>query len=107
MIFVGVDWAEDHHDVCVMDLEGTVLGKRPVDNRQLVVEFGTVTHGGGLPLSKRRTSPRPSRDLLWTATRMARPLATPVDPLSERGQMFTRPSSLYEEGPFVKDGGGC
>ena len=30
MIFVGVDWAEDHHDVCVMDLEGTVLGKRRV-----------------------------------------------------------------------------
>ena len=30
MIFVGVDWAEDHHDVCVMDHEGTVLGKRRV-----------------------------------------------------------------------------
>jgi hypothetical protein len=30
MIFVGVDWAEDHHDVCVMDPEGTVLGKRRV-----------------------------------------------------------------------------
>ncbi len=30
MIFVGVDWAEDHHDVCVMDREGTVLGRRRV-----------------------------------------------------------------------------
>ena len=30
MIFVGVDWAEDHHDVCVMDRDGTVLGKRRV-----------------------------------------------------------------------------
>ena len=30
VIFVGVDWAEGHHDVCVMDLEGTVLGKRRV-----------------------------------------------------------------------------
>jgi hypothetical protein len=30
MIFVGVDWAEDHHDVCVMDPEGIVLGKRRV-----------------------------------------------------------------------------
>ncbi len=28
MLFVGVDWAEDHHDVCVMVEEGTVLGKR-------------------------------------------------------------------------------
>jgi hypothetical protein len=30
MLFVGVDWAEDHHDVCVMDKEGRVLGKRRV-----------------------------------------------------------------------------
>ena len=27
MLYVGVDWAEDHHDVCVMDPEGQVLGK--------------------------------------------------------------------------------
>jgi transposase len=30
VIFVGVDWAEDHHDVCVMSEEGRVLGKRRV-----------------------------------------------------------------------------
>lgn len=30
MLFVGVDWAEDHHDVCVMDEAGKVLGKRRV-----------------------------------------------------------------------------
>jgi hypothetical protein len=30
MLFVGVDWAEDHHDVCVMHQAGTVLGKRRV-----------------------------------------------------------------------------
>ena len=30
MLFVGVDWAEDHHDVCVMGEDGTVLGKRRV-----------------------------------------------------------------------------
>ncbi len=30
MIFVGVDWAEDHHDVCVMDEGGNVLDKRRV-----------------------------------------------------------------------------
>jgi transposase len=29
-IFVGVDWAEAHHDVCVMDGSGTKLGKRRV-----------------------------------------------------------------------------
>jgi hypothetical protein len=30
MLYVGVDWAEDHHDVCVMDLQGHVLAKRRV-----------------------------------------------------------------------------
>jgi Transposase len=30
VIFVGVDWAEDHHDVCVMDAAGKVLGKRRI-----------------------------------------------------------------------------
>jgi hypothetical protein len=30
VIFVGVDWAEDHHDVCVMDQDGAVLAKRRV-----------------------------------------------------------------------------
>ena len=30
MIFVGVDWAEDHHDVCLLDEQGANLGKRRV-----------------------------------------------------------------------------
>src|ERR1035437_890577 len=32
MIFVGVDWAEAHHDVCVLDSEGGVLGRRRVND---------------------------------------------------------------------------
>ena len=27
MIFVGIDWSERHHDVCVLDAEGTVLAR--------------------------------------------------------------------------------
>jgi hypothetical protein len=30
MIFVGVDWAEAHHDVCVLDVEGAVLARRRI-----------------------------------------------------------------------------
>lgn len=30
MLCVGVDWAEGHHDVCVMSSDGEVLGKRRV-----------------------------------------------------------------------------
>jgi hypothetical protein len=31
-LFVGVDWAEDHHDVCVMDTAGAVVSKGRVSN---------------------------------------------------------------------------
>ena len=27
MIFVGIDWSEDHHDACIVDVEGRVLAK--------------------------------------------------------------------------------
>src|SRR5712691_11394625 len=30
MIFVGIDWAEAHHDVCLVDESGQVLAKRRV-----------------------------------------------------------------------------
>ena len=30
MVYVGVDWAEAHHDICVVDEEGHVLAKRRV-----------------------------------------------------------------------------
>ena len=30
MVFVGIDWAEAHHDVCVVDEEGQVLAKRRI-----------------------------------------------------------------------------
>jgi hypothetical protein len=30
MIFIGVDWAEAHHDVCVLDAEGAVLARKRI-----------------------------------------------------------------------------
>ena len=30
MLFVGVDWAEAHHDVCVLDVDGKLLGRRRI-----------------------------------------------------------------------------
>lgn len=32
MVFLGVDWAEEHHDVCMLDEEGKVLGRARVTN---------------------------------------------------------------------------
>lgn len=37
MIFVGIDWAEAHHDACVVDELGAVLAKAlPTASRELV-----------------------------------------------------------------------
>src|SRR2546429_7274101 len=46
MVFVGIDWAEAHHDVCLLDEQGKMLGKRRVSDglervarlRELVAE---------------------------------------------------------------------
>ena len=44
MLFLGVDWSEDHHDVCAMAENGTVLGKCRVPDS--VVGIGEL-HGLG------------------------------------------------------------
>ena len=30
MLFVGVDWGERHHDLCLLDQDGTVLAARRI-----------------------------------------------------------------------------
>jgi len=32
VVFLGVDWAEEHHDVCMLDEQGKVLGRAQVAN---------------------------------------------------------------------------
>jgi transposase len=49
VIFVGVDWAEAHHDTCVLDEHGGVLGKRRInDSLEGVRELTELvaTHAG-------------------------------------------------------------
>jgi hypothetical protein len=42
MIFVGVDWAETHHDVCVLDEAGDVLARKRIPTR--LKECGRCTN---------------------------------------------------------------
>ena len=30
MIFMGIDWAEQHHDLCLLDIEGRILAQRQI-----------------------------------------------------------------------------
>ena len=32
MLFVGIDWAEDHHDICVLDESGGLLGRKRIED---------------------------------------------------------------------------
>src|ERR1019366_9727082 len=46
MLFVGVDWAEAHHDVCVMDAGGKVLGRKRIpDSLSGVSELHVLVAG--------------------------------------------------------------
>ena len=47
-VFCGIDWAEDHHDIALVDQDGTLLTKRRIGDDaagvgallQLLVEAG-------------------------------------------------------------------
>jgi len=47
-VFCGIDWAEDHHDIALVDQDGTLLAKRRIGDDaagfaallQLLVEAG-------------------------------------------------------------------
>jgi len=58
MLFVGIDWAEDHHDVCVLDVEGQVLarGRVPDGIEGLADAFPTQTVGGSVSIPVDQTS---------------------------------------------------
>jgi len=32
LLFVGIDWAEDHHDICILDESGDVLRRRRIED---------------------------------------------------------------------------
>ena len=54
MLFVGIDWAENHHDVCVMDPDGTVVAKGRVPDgiegvRRIHEMIGGEVGDGGDP----------------------------------------------------------
>ena len=53
-LFVGVDWAQDHHEVCVMAEDGMVLGKRRVRDSG---GPGSASSMGSSPNTRTMTSP--------------------------------------------------
>jgi transposase len=49
VVFVGIDWSEDHHDVCVVDVDGVVVarGRVPDSVEGVGAIHELVSRGGG------------------------------------------------------------
>lgn len=45
MVFVGIDWAEKHHDVCIIDQEGVILARGRVADGVEGILHGCLRHG--------------------------------------------------------------
>ena len=74
-LFVGVDWAEDHHDLCVMDAAGRVRAKgRVSDDLAGVVRVHDLI-ASAVPVASHGDAPSASRDTS-TATVTSHTLAT-------------------------------
>src|SRR5260370_36581939 len=53
MVFVGIDWAEAYHDVCLVDEAGTVLATRRIDEGvEGVSEFHRLVAGHAMEPSQ-------------------------------------------------------
>jgi len=49
--FVGIDWSETHHDACILDVDGRVVGKRIV--------LAAAAGAGTSEIARRLGSPAP------------------------------------------------
>ena len=65
MLFVGVDWGERHHDLCLLDQDGQVLAARRVaDGLAGVGELHAAVAAHARSQHRWRWGSRPSRGLL-------------------------------------------
>ena len=46
-VYCGIDWAEGHHDIALIDGDGTLIGKRRIEESLDGVAEFTADAGGG------------------------------------------------------------
>lgn len=70
-LFCGIDWAEDHHDVAVVDDDGLLVAKRRIDDSAegLGELLGLLAEAGDTPADPIPVAIETSRGLLVAALR--------------------------------------
>ncbi len=81
--FCGIDWADDHHDVAVIDRDGQVLAHRQIrdDHAGLQELLELLSEHGDRPDRPVPVAIETSRGLLVAALRATRPVH-PINPLA-------------------------
>ena len=66
-VFCGIDWAEGHHDIALVDQNGKLVGKRRIN--ETVKGFAELTAMLAEAGDSEQADPGRDRDTTWTAGR--------------------------------------
>jgi transposase len=83
-VFCGIDWAEDHHDVAVVDEAGTLIGKRRIgdDAAGFAALLQMLAEAGDQPQEPIPVAIETSRGLLVACLRATGRPVFPINPMS-------------------------
>jgi transposase len=83
-VFCGIDWAEDHHDVALVDQAGTLIGKGRIgdDAAGFAVLLQMLTEAGDHPEEPIPVAIETSRGLLVACLRATGRPVFPINPMS-------------------------
>ena len=102
-VFCGIDWAEDHHDIALVDQDGALLAKRRIGDD--AAGFAALLHlladAGDSPEAPIPVAIETSRGLLVASLRATGRPVFPINPMSVsryRGPAFGRAAQVRRRG---------
>src|ERR1700759_4967363 len=83
-VFCGIDWAEDHHDIALVDRDGQLLARRRIgdDPAGLAQLLALLADHGGSADAPVRVAIEPPRGLLVACLRATSRKIYPVNPMA-------------------------
>jgi len=83
-VFCGIDWAEDHHDIALVDQDGALLAKRRIgdDAAGFAALLQLLAEAGDNPNEPIPVAIETSHGLLVASLRATRRPVFPINPMS-------------------------
>ena len=83
-VFCGIDWAEDHHDIALVDRDGRLLARRRVsdDPAGLALLLETLAEHGDTPEDPVPVAIETPRGLLVACLRATGRKVYPINPMA-------------------------